>query len=142
MKAKTKEQLATLLKTSGHKVTEGRLSLLQVLAKSDKPLAITDIIAQLGSEMNQATVYRAVEALADVGIIRRVDLQHAHTHYEMAAGEKHHHHLICKTCGTTEDVERCDITEIEKSVLRRSKSFASIKEHSLEFFGYCRKCAQ
>ena len=142
MKARTKEQLATLLRETGHKVTPGRLSLLQVLAKADSPLSINEIVTKLKSEMNQATIYRAVEALADVGVIRRVDMQHAHTHYELSAGEKHHHHLICKMCGVTEDVERCDIEMIEKSVLRRSKNFASIKEHSLEFFGYCRKCTR
>jgi Fe2+ or Zn2+ uptake regulation protein len=142
MNVTEKNNFATLLRQSGHKVTERRLSLLQVLAKADKPLAITDIIIELKSAMNQATIYRAVEALADVGILRRVDMQHAHTHYELALGGKHHHHLICKNCGKVEDVERCDVLAIEKNVLKKSKFFAQISDHSLEFFGFCTKCAK
>jgi len=85
-------------------------------------------------------MYRALEALIEVGIVRQIDMQHAHAHYELVAGEKHHHHLICKHCSKVEDVESCDIADIECTVLKKSKSFASIQNHSLEFFGLCKKC--
>ncbi len=136
------QNFTLLLRENGHKATPGRLSLLQVLAKADHPLAIHEIIDALGGKMNQATVYRALESLREVAIVTRVDMQHDHAHYELASAEKHHHHLICKKCGHVEDVERCDVSEIEKSVLKKSKSFAVIEHHSLEFFGICKKCAR
>jgi Fe2+ or Zn2+ uptake regulation protein len=140
----TPKDFALLLRESGHKATPGRLSLLQVLAKASRPLTIPEIAAAIeaaGGSLNQATLYRALEALLDVDIVRRVDMQHAHAHYELTASAQHHHHLICKSCGHIEDVERCDIHEIEHTVLKKSKFFASIQSHSLEFFGYCKKCA-
>lgn len=142
MNTPTKERFSLLLRESGHKVTSGRISLLQVLAKADHPLAIHEILEQLGDRLNQATVYRALESLVEVDIVRRVDLHHTHAHYELVSGEKHHHHLICKKCGMIEDVLECDAKDIEKTVLKRSSSFAVIEKHSLEFFGLCNKCAK
>jgi Fe2+ or Zn2+ uptake regulation protein len=140
MSSQNKEKFSMLLREGGYKATQSRLSLLQVLAKADKPLSIASIVKEVGSSVNQATLYRAVEALADVGIIRRIDMQHPHMHYELAGGKKHHHHLICKKCGRIEDVENCDVTEIEHAVLKKSKHFSVIQTHSLEFFGLCIKC--
>jgi Fur family ferric uptake transcriptional regulator len=135
-----KEHFAAILRKSGHKATPGRLSLLFLLASANRPLAIHDIIDESKKGLNQATVYRSLESLLEAGIVRRVDMQHAHAHYELAEGAAHHHHLICKHCGRVEDVENCDVSAIEKTVLKRSKSFASIQTHSLEFFGLCTKC--
>jgi Fe2+ or Zn2+ uptake regulation protein len=140
MDVNTKAQFTLLLRESGHKATPSRLSLLQILAKADHPLSIPDILRQAGGRLNQATVYRALESLVEVSIVRRIDMQHTHAHYELAAGAKHHHHLICKHCGKVEDVDTCDVEDIERSVLKKSKSFASIQNHSLEFFGLCKKC--
>lgn len=138
----TKERFAAILRKSGYKATPGRLSLLLLLAKADHPLAIHEITEGSKGGLNQATIYRALETLCGVGIVRRVDMQHAHAHYELAEGAKHHHHLICKQCGRVEDVEHCDVAAIEQAVLKKSKAFASIQTHSLEFFGLCKKCTK
>lgn len=137
----TKEQFAAMLRKGGLKATPGRLALLLLLAKADRPLAIHDITDGSKKGLNQATIYRALESLCEAEIVRRVDMQHAHAHYELAEGARHHHHLICKNCGRVEDVEHCDVTAIEHAVLKKSKMFASIQTHSLEFFGLCKKCA-
>ncbi len=141
MTVEQKTQFATLLREHGHKATPGRLSLLQVLHTADTPLSIPEILKRLRGEINQATVYRALESLSDVGMVRRIDMHHAHAHYELAIGNKHHHHLICKHCGKIEDVPHCDVSDIERTVLKKSKSFAMIQDHSLEFFGLCKKCS-
>jgi Fe2+ or Zn2+ uptake regulation protein len=141
MSTTTKQGLTLLLRKSGYKVTHGRLTILQVLAKADHPLSIAEIMKNLGSHINQATLYRALEALTAVNIVRRVDLHHPHAHYELVEGGSHHHHLICTQCGYIEDVLDCDAKDIEKTVLKRSTSFTLIEKHSLEFFGYCKKCA-
>lgn len=135
-----KERFAALLRKSGLKATPGRLSLLLLLASANRPLAIHDISDESKRGLNQATVYRSLESLLEAGIVRRVDMQHAHAHYELAEGSAHHHHLICKHCGRIEDVDACDVGAIEQAVLKRSKSFASIQTHALEFFGLCKKC--
>src|ERR1700761_5621683 len=98
------------------------------------PLSVERIGKKLKGEANEVTLYRALEALADKQIIRRVDLGHGHAHYEME--KHHHHHLICTDCGTVEDVAICPLPQLE-----RSKKFASIYSHSVEFFGLCLHCS-
>ena len=129
------------LKESGSKATLGRVALLQAIFEAQKPQSPAQLAKQLGRSLNTATVYRALEALTKQGLLRRIDLGHAHAHYELSETGRHHHHLICKDCGVIEDVEICQPKQIEKDVLRQSKKFSAIASHSLEFFGQCKQCA-
>lgn len=137
-----RKRFSLLLHKGGFRATPGRLSLLSVLANAKRPMSIPSILKEVGRELNQATVYRALEALADAGIVRRVDMGHGHADYELVEGERHHHHLICKRCGVVENINGCDAQEMEKMVLRASRKFTEISHHSLEFFGICTACAR
>lgn len=128
-----------LLRDVGLKVTPARLRLLDVLSKNDRPLTVTEIAAKL-PDVNQVTIYRALVALGEVGIVRRVDVQFAYTHYELVATKKHHHHAICSMCGRIEDVDACLPRSLEKEVLGKLKDFSSLTSHSLEFIGRCNTC--
>ncbi len=95
----------------------------------------------LRNKLNEVTLYRALEAFAATGLVRRVDLGHDHAHYELMLGRGHHDHVVCTSCGTIEDVEGCALVPLEKKALVQSK-FRSIYSHNLEFFGLCRTCAK
>lgn len=128
-----------LLKDAKLKVTPRRLQMLTVLSKNERPLTVSEIALQL-PKINQITVYRALLAMVDAEIVRRVDVQHAYAHYELIATKKHHHHAICSHCGLVEDVEACLPASLEKEVLKHLNEFSSITGHSLEFIGRCKKC--
>ena len=134
-------QFQSILRSRGFKATPGRLALLSALAESSRPLSTPDIVKKLGKRSDQSTVYRGLDSLSDTGLIRRVDMQHAHAHYELAIGTDHHHHIICRTCHKTEDIHDCEIVSPERSVLKHSHLFADIESHALEFFGTCNDCA-
>lgn len=129
-----KPDFKALLQEAGYKATLGRLALLELLWGEEKPLAVHSIEKKLKGKMNEVTLYRALEALAEKGVIRRVDLGHGHAHYELE--KKHHHHLVCTDCGVVEDVNVCPLPLVENS-----KKFKSIYSHNLEFFGVCRSCS-
>src|SRR5690348_15697489 len=127
------------LRSAGYKATPQRLALLSVLEKASEPLSIQEILLRCHAQsIDQATIYRTLKTLADIGLVRQVDFAHAHAHFELATGDDHHH-LICTSCGRVEDVTGCDFDRLAKRALKHS-SFASIDRHSLEFFGTCRKC--
>lgn len=128
-----------LLRGAELKVTPARLDLLGVLSKNDLPLTVTEIAAKL-PEINQITIYRALTAMVEKRIVRKVDMQHAYTHYELVATKKHHHHAICSLCGKIEDVDACLPLSLEKEVLKHLKGFSSLTGHSLEFIGKCKQC--
>jgi len=141
MKDSHDHNFADLLRKAGFKATPARLSLLEILRKSGKPLSIADISKRLSKVADQATVYRALEALSKMGIVQKIDFHDSHTYYELLAGGHHHHYVVCESCGTIEDVEVCDVKGLDKNALKKSKRFKTIKNHSLEFFGTCTKCA-
>lgn len=130
-----------LLRSVGQRATPGRVALLGVLDRSTKPLSIRAISEKMRPSLDQATLYRALEALTHAGVVRRVDFQHDHAHYELAAGKTHHHHLICQQCGTVEDIEQCIGEKLTQEILKNSTKFKTIKNHSLEFYGTCNRCS-
>ena len=83
----------------------------------------------------------SVKSLNRKGVIRQIDLRHNHAHYEMADMQKHHH-LVCVYCGRIEDVRECGVEEMQETIARRSKHFAAVKTHSLEFYGICKSCVK
>ncbi len=127
------------LKEAGFKATPGRLQLLEVLWKESKPLTVIEIQKRLHNNLNEVTLYRALEAFAKAGLVRRADFGHDHAHYELAIGKPHHDHIVCTDCGRVDDIED---RALERAVERASKGSRefTIYSHNLEFFGLCKKC--
>ena len=135
-----KPDFKTLLQGAGFKATLGRIALLEALWHTQKPLAVPALTKSVGRKMNQVTLYRALEALASAGISRRVDLGHAHAHYEFE--KSHHHHIICTDCGRVEDITNVNVEKELEKLSHSSKQFNSIYSHNLEFFGSCKSCTK
>jgi len=133
------KKLASLLRIAGFRATSGRIELLEALAALGKPVTVAQIEKKLKGRLNAVTLYRALEALAAKNVIRRVDLQHDHAHYEFTP-DSHHHHAVCKKCGLVEDIEVPHSPAPEKEALKASKKFFAINAYSLEFFGLCKNC--
>ena len=122
------------------KVTKNRLALITALTSQVEPITVAELKRTVAKGMDKVTIYRILEQLVLVGLVAKVDFQHDHAHYELVAGRKHHHHIICTECGASEDVDLCHVQNIETKVLRASKGFARITRHALEFFGHCTYC--
>lgn len=134
--------LKQLLRTNGFRATPARLALLELLHKTQKPLSIQRIMQRLRSHhMDMATIYRSLNAFAEKDIVRCVELQHGHAHYELAS-TGHHHHMTCASCGEVEDLHGLHGGEIEQQALKQSTQFASVSDHVLEVFGLCKSCAR
>lgn len=131
-----------LLRAKGLKATPQRIKLISHLGSFSKPVSASEIRETWEKgDIDAVTLYRALDALVSASIVRRVDLQHGHTDYELNQPHNHHHHLVCTECGATEDVRECPAERLEKQALRKSHHFATLKEHALEFFGTCKTCA-
>ncbi len=129
------------LRKAGYKATPSRLAVISLLRASKKPLSPQAVIEQMGTDMDQATVYRILKTLKKIGMIRQVDFRHNHPHYELA-DQRDHHHLICLSCGLSEEIIGCEADSMKQSVLRQAKKFSAIQEHALEFYGLCKDCAR
>lgn len=131
---------SAVLRTYSYKATPARLAILELLEQAGKPLSVHQIMQRLRSShaLDQATVYRTMTALKNSGVIRQIDFQHGHAHFELTTlGD--HHHVVCVRCDTVADVYECDLQTMTRQALRQS-GFAAIKDHTLEFFGLCQRC--
>ncbi len=130
-----------ILQNSHLKVTPGRLELLDIFTHSKKPLSVKDIIAMHGrSKVDKVTVYRNIDTLEKLGVIKQVLSKDRQAYYELS-NHGHHHHVVCIHCGKIKDLSKCGLDEVPIKVLKES-GFAKITDHSFEFFGLCDSCAK
>jgi Fur family ferric uptake transcriptional regulator len=101
-----------------------------------------DVYAELrqrGDSVGLTTVYRHLSALVESGAVDVLHTPEGETLYRRC-GEGHHHHLVCRTCGRTVEIEG---PEIEKWTQRvaAEQGFSDVN-HTVEVFGTCADCAR
>ena len=133
------EDLAALLRAHGIQVTAQRLAVLR--AVSGRPHGTADAIAEdvradIGAISRQA-VYDALSMLVEKGLIRRIQPAGSPAHYEDRVGDNHHH-IICRGCGKTVDVD-CAVGETP-CVTAADDSGFEIDEAEVIFWGTCPEC--
>lgn len=101
-------------------------------------LSAQDIHTQLrssGQKIGLATVYRVLQALQDSGDIDALRNESGEVTYRHCSSAKHHHHLVCRECGDTVEVEGPAMERWADSVA--AKHGYTDVSHTLEFFGLC-----
>ncbi len=137
----SKTAVRDLLRARGIRPTPRRTALLDTLSRTSIPIT-AEMLHKCVPKMDLVTVYRTLESLVAARLVREVRFKDAIVRYEIAEEHRHHHHLVCTRCGTVDELPECDLQQLENTVLRRSKKFARVDEHSLEFFGTCVSCAK
>ncbi|MBI2037650.1 MAG: transcriptional repressor [Candidatus Magasanikbacteria bacterium] len=133
------KQSIEVLQENQLKATSARVELLDIFKHTQKPLSVTDIFKMFQKiGVDKVTLYRNMDSLVNLGIIRQVRLKDRQAYYELAS-HGHHHHVVCSQCGRIKDMSGCGINFVSKKFLKLS-GFAKITEHSLEFFGVCASC--
>ncbi len=124
------------------KATPARLHLLDLLVHAERPLSPSEVASSLGGGVDASTVYRNLEALCVLGLIQKVSLRARQAYYELAddfSGRPHRHHLVCLACARVANIYDCGVTVPAPASLKKA-GFATISDHSLEFFGLCQAC--
>jgi len=126
------------IKRQGFRLTKPRQLLLKTLTYH--PLTIQEIATLLHkkkSSVDLVSIYRSLELFIQIGIVNAVEFGDGKKRYELNNPFHHHHHLICRKCGTVKDIELDEkilLTQIKK------KTKFKIVQHQLEFFGLCPHC--
>ena len=89
-----------------------------------------------GQRVGLATVYRSLQGLAEDGRVDTLRSSDGESLYRSCTSN--HHHLVCRACGFTKEIEQ---SQIESWVTRvaQAHGFTGV-EHSLELFGTCSTC--
>jgi len=99
---------------------------------------IHDLLKRAGENVGLSTVYRTLTTLADGGEVDVLRTEDGEALYRRCSG-RHHHHLVCRACGRTVEVEGPAVERWADSVAAEH-GFVDVS-HTLEIFGTCRSCA-
>jgi|SRR5690606_15713225 len=130
---------ARLLSEHGVRVTAQRLAVMRAI--SSRPHATADDIeamvrADIGA-ISRQSVYDALGTLTEEGLIRRIQPARSPARYEDRVDDNHHH-LVCRTCGVTVDVD-CAVGSPPCLHAADDHGF-SIDEAEVVYWGLCPGC--
>lgn len=95
------------LRAAGLRATAPRVAVLRVLMESDDHPRVDQVIERVrasGVSMSKQAAYDVCEALRAAALAQRIELPGAPTRWEARTGDNHHH-LVCRVCETTVDVD-------------------------------------
>ena len=103
-----------------------------------------DVYATLrgdGENVGLSTVYRHLQALVDGGVVDVIHTPEGEATYRYCGeqGSGHHHHLVCRRCGSTAEIEGRAIERWAGEVAREH-GYSEV-DHTIELFGLCPDCA-
>lgn len=133
------ERLVERVREAGYRLTPPRLAVLQVLAAEKGHLSPTEVLERgrtIYPALSRATVYRTLELLTGLGLIRPIYLAESGMCFALA--EEGHHHLICSACGAVIEFDECVAADLAR-ILTEQLGF-QIRSHLLEFYGLCGNC--
>lgn len=133
------DQHVAMLRDRGVQPTAQRLAVLRAVA--DRSHSTADDVARLVRErigtISHQGVYDALAILVEKGVLRRIEPAGSPARFETRVGDNHHH-LICRACGKTEDVD-CATASAPCLSPRDLRGFA-VDEAEVIFWGTCPAC--
>jgi Fur family ferric uptake transcriptional regulator len=100
---------------------------------------IHDLLKERGEQVGLTTVYRSLQLLADAREIDVLRTDDGETAYRRCTSG-HHHHLVCRSCGLTVEVDGPAVERWANKVAGDNK-FTDIS-HTIEIFGTCADCTR
>jgi Fur family ferric uptake transcriptional regulator len=125
------------------RMTRQRAAVAEVLDAVDEfrsAQQIHEILRDRGDAVGLATVYRAVQALAESGEVDVLRTPEGESIYRRCKERRHHHHLVCRSCGRAVDIA-ADIVERWAQEVGAAHGFTAV-EHVAELTGICDECAR
>ena len=132
-----------VLEDAGFRSGGARRSVVELLGRQDCCLSAQEIFDRLRSARRPvgiATVYRTLDILTDLRLVKRIDAGDGIARYEPAQPDgDHHHHLVCRDCGK---VEAFTDPRLERAIDRVAGGLGySVEEHEVVLTGACADCS-
>ena len=130
-----------LLRRRGLRMTPQRQLILEAVESIDGHISVEAVHARVAArfpQVNVSTVYRTLELLEELGLIR-------HTHFDDGVAQYHrselglHQHLVCRVCGWEQDLELSVLEPLGEEIRRRHGFEVDLAHFAL--VGRCRACA-
>ena len=136
------------LAEADQRLTPVRLQMLRIFVRSDRPLAVNEVVEASEGTLPTSSVYRNLGVLTAAGVVSRCNFDEGFVRYELDQTlTSHHHHLVCSSCRRVVDVADDELAEVEDALdaaartLRRRHGFV-VRTHAVDLIGECADCAE
>ena len=138
-----------ILREKGFKITPLREAILDVFQKKHSTLTAESLWELIRRQIPNAglqSVYRNLADFAETGIVEEIFLERRKAAYTLCNGfSGHHHHVVCRRCGRSEEVKACGLDSVSRAMKRsfrnlKSKIGFKIERHFLQLEGLCHAC--
>lgn len=124
------------------RTTRQRTAVADLLAQTTEFVSAQEVhrlLIDRDESVGLATVYRTLQILADDGQVDALRGPDGEVRYRMCARESHHHHLVCRVCGRTTELD-AQAVEAWAKAIAADQGYSDV-EHTVELFGTCPDCA-
>jgi Fur family peroxide stress response transcriptional regulator len=131
--------LSEALRSRGLRLTHQRLQVAREIAKDDTHPDVESIyhgVRKRVPTISLDTVYRTVAALAELGLVNRVNATPGPTRYD--GNVSRHHHFVCTRCGLVRDVYSDALDGIKAP--EETSALGTVESVKVQLRGICREC--
>lgn len=139
-RAETDTVLAALAH-AGYRLTAPRQAVAALVASRPGHFTAAELLNEARRRrlrVGRATLFRNLDLLVELGALERLDLPSGDHAYVACKPEQHHHHVVCRKCGRSVEIEDTGLQSVVSEISRRSGY--RIDGHRLELFGLCPVC--
>ncbi|MFB2571102.1 Fur family transcriptional regulator [Micrococcus sp. IITD107] len=97
------------------------------------------LLRERGEKVSLATVYRTLQQQVEDGTVDMLTPDDGEARYRRCAVEEHHHHLVCRQCGSTVEI-LAPTVESWAAQTAAEHGYTSV-EHTVEIYGLCPACS-
>jgi Fur family transcriptional regulator, ferric uptake regulator len=136
----TSHNLTEELTRQGYRMTPQRMMIVDAIEHAENHISAEDIFKQVVAKypnVNVSTVYRTLELLEKRGLVTKTEMGVGHIVYHPLE-KGHHHHLICRECGSVVNLDESVLTPLQES-LQQNYQFTADLRH-LGIMGLCAEC--
>jgi len=127
---------------TGVRATRQRAAITELLDSLDEfrsAQELHDELRRRGENIGLTTVYRTLQAMSTAKLVDTLRTDTGESVYRVCSGQHHHHHLVCRDCGRTVEVEGPTVERWTRAIAAEH-GFAQVS-HTLEIFGTCPDCS-
>jgi Fur family ferric uptake transcriptional regulator len=131
------------LRDAGYRITGARRAVLNVLQESGGHITSSGIIERVKAydpTVGRASVFRTLELLTTLSIIRPTYAESRAPSYVLLTEEGHHAHLICSNCKLVIELDDCHADQLLAEL--EDRYHFQMSGHLWEFYGLCEACAR
>ena len=114
------------------------IALLDTVEEFRSAQELHDELRRRGENIGLTTVYRTLQSLAGADLVDMVRTDTGESVYRRCAGTTHHHHLVCRGCGSAVEVSGREV-EAWAAEVAAAHGYSDVS-HTIELFGTCADC--